>query len=108
MTDKSKNLGIRGTPAQHHFLRELALKTGKSVQRLVEDALRYTYENADKMPTPPSVPPRHLHAHALLEEVLESGDQKVIEWITGNLKMFAEALQARNQTRPARKGGIGS
>lgn len=105
MADKKKNLGIRVDESQHLFLKTLALKTNRSVQRLIEEAIRNAYDDG-RMPSPPSVRPRHLQAHALLEEILESGDQKAIDWITGNLQMFAEALKARAiPSPPIRKHG---
>lgn len=104
MAEKMRNLGVRATEAQHRFLRELSLKTGKSVQRLVEDALLHAYDKGRTL-TPTAIPSSHTKAHALLDDILGSGDQKAIDWITGNLKMFAEALDARAATAPPRKHG---
>jgi hypothetical protein len=103
MADKTKNLGLRGTVDQHRFLKELSVKTGKSVQRLFEEAIRYSYES-NRQPTPPAVPASHLRAHALLEEILDGADRKTIDHITGTLKLYARGLAAAEEP-PQRKHG---
>jgi hypothetical protein len=47
----------------------------------------------------------HREAHELLQQVLDHGDSKAVEWIIGNLRMFAEALNGRADRKQSRKHG---
>ncbi len=45
-------------------------------------------------------------AHEMLQFILDHGTEKDIEWITGNLRNFGEAIQSRKPLpRNARKAG---
>jgi hypothetical protein len=52
VAEKTKNLGVRGTTEMHRKLRQLSLDTGKSVQRLFEDAIQRAYFSPNPPPTP--------------------------------------------------------
>ncbi len=59
MTEKAKNLGLRGDGTLHKRLRQLSVDTGKSVQRLFEDAIDAVYfapspasSNVIELPSP--------------------------------------------------------
>lgn len=103
---ENRNLSAIATERHYILLRELSLQTGKNVPQLIDEALERTYDK-NRMPTSQSIPPAHLEAHALLDQILMSGDQKAIEWIHGNLKMFAEALEARVELPPAKRAKPG-
>ncbi len=74
------------------------------MQQLLRD---WTFSDA-KAPAPPAAGPgqvgQHKEAHELLEFILEN-DRQAADWINGNLKMFAEAIHARQGVRPKRKAG---
>jgi hypothetical protein len=55
----------------------------------------------------PSVrdPEKHRRIHDLLDFILERGTEKDIEWITGNLENFGEAIRSRSG-KPARHSKV--
>lgn len=59
-----------------------------------------------KLQRKPDLVSKHPAAHGLLEFILENGTAQDGEWITGNLKNFAEAIRSRAR-QPSRKANGG-
>jgi len=55
-------------------------------------------------PTPVDQFAAHAEQHEMLELVLRS-DRAAADWITGNLKMFNEAIESRQEAQKRRKAG---
>lgn len=45
------------------------------------------------------------HAHDLLDKIFAAGSPSDIEWITGNLRNFVEAIESRQEAQKRRKAG---
>ena len=52
---------------------------------------------------PTAYPADHLAAHELLEYILVNGEKDRIDWITGNLKTFAELIRLESGKTGRRK-----
>lgn len=77
----------------------IAKRRFKTFQDACDDALRKWLEKepivVEKPVAVAGYPPKHQAAHDLLEEILTKGTKDDVDYITGNLKVFAEAIRGR-------------
>lgn len=83
--------------------------TGKKSQdALAEVLVKFLSSRSDESAAPAPPPPRERRfaaknskAHELLEELLNDGTGQQVEWITGNLVTFVEAIRLRKKYESA-------
>lgn len=81
----------------------------KTSQASLFSLLRSTYtqasgEQSNPVPVEPApVDAPTKRAHDLLQFIIDHGNEKDVEWITGNLVNFSEAIRSRKQA--SRKAG---
>jgi hypothetical protein len=91
---------VQLTDDQHHrFVNAKMNLKEKSLQSLMIKATEAFHPPAEPVPTPGVKPHRHAEAITLLEFILDHGTPDQAQWITGNLKTFAEAVRPQKRKR---------
>lgn len=95
--NKNLKIAFKGTEEYRNALQQEALNRRMKVQGLLERAIHVYVDGVDESPRPAIAAKveRHQAELDLLRYILENGTKEQAGWITGNLKTFAEAIQAK-------------
>ncbi len=94
-------------------LKEMAVAAGRPDLADALDDEDWTGERAtelrlEKKPAAPASPSKHQSDHAMLEEILESGQPDAISAVRQNLEVFVDRVRLRKpKTSPKTKGRTG-
>ena len=91
---KSK-IGIAVDDELHAAVKSAAPVRGTNLEGAYDQALRSWLGNPSEATPPPfnRRSSRYKRWHDLLDFVLENGTKKQVEWLTGNLQTFEEAIR---------------
>ena len=100
MEEQRKKFGMELLPSLHKKLKATALNKDIPLWAATQEAVEhYLAPNHIKAPSE-----KYKGAHDLLQFILDNGTEDDIDWITGNLKNFGEAIRARKPVAKQKHG----
>lgn len=97
MEAKRKKFGMELLPDLHRRMKQWSLDTGTPLWRITQDAVESYFKHQREAAG--GYKPQHREQHELLEFILDQGSADDRNWISGNLKNFVEAIQARTSRK---------
>jgi hypothetical protein len=92
-----RHVQVRLTDEEYAKLEQNARSAGMKLQAYLRHLVTAAPSRVDRYAS-------HPDQHEMLELVLRS-DRAAADWITGNLKMFTEAIESRQDSQKRRKAG---